>query len=329
MPPRVLEGVAGHVTVHPFCVPLNIRFRRVEERCGVLLSGPAGWGEFSPFDEYDDAYAARWLAAAVSAVRDPWPRALRDEVPVNATVPAVGPERAGELVRAFASDTVKVKVAEAGQDPGQDVERVAAVRDALGADGAIRVDANGAWEVDEAVTRITELDRAAGGLQYVEQPCRTLDELAAVRRRVDVRIAVDESIRTAEDPVRVAAAEAADVVVLKVQPLGGIRRAMEVADACGLPVVVSSALETSIGLAIGVAFAAALPELPYACGLGTGRFLARDVVPSPLQPVDGRIAVARPVPTPPLLAAATPDAPTEARLLERLERVRQAWLDAG
>ncbi len=322
MPPRTLPGVDGHVTVHPFRVPLSIRFRGVGQRSGVLLSGPSGWGEFSPFPEYDDEYAARWFAAALSAARDPWPRPVRDTVEVNATIPAVGPERAQQLVRGFGAHTVKVKVAEAGQTPGEDVERVAAVRDALGPDGAIRVDANGAWDVGTAVTRIGELDRAAGGLQYVEQPCRSLDDLAAVRRRVDVRIAADESIRTAEDPVRVVAAEAADVVVLKVQPLGGIRRAMEVADACGLPVVVSSALETSVGLAAGLAFAASLPELPFACGLGTGRFLGRDVVPDPLLPQEGRLTVRRPAPSPPFVAAAQPDTEAEAALLARLDRVR-------
>ncbi len=322
MATRTLRGVDGHVTVHPFTLPMNIRFRGVEERSGVLLSGPGGWGEFSPFPEYDDDYAARWFAAALSAARDPWPRPVRDTVAVNATVPAVEPERAQALVRAFGSGTVKVKVAEAGQTPQQDIDRVAAVRDALGPDGAIRVDANMAWSIDEAVARIAELERAAGGLEYVEQPCRTLDELAAVRRRVDVRIAVDESIRTAQDPLRVAAADAADVVVLKVQPLGGIRRAMQVAEACGLPVVVSSALESSIGLAVGLAFAAALPELPFACGLGTGRFLAADVVADPLMPVEGVLKVRRPVPTPPLVAAARPEPDAEDALLARLERVR-------
>ena len=152
-----------------------------------------------------------------------------------------------------------------------DLERVAAVRDALGPGGAIRVDANAAWSVDEAVTAIRALDRAAGGLEYVEQPCAGLAELAAVRRRVAVRIAADESIRRAEDPLRVAVAEAADVAVLKCAPLGGVRRAFAVAQACGLPCVVSSALQTSVGLAAEVALAGALPELQFACGLGYRR----------------------------------------------------------
>lgn len=321
MPPRTLPLPGVHITLHPFEVPLRVRFRGVTSRRGVLLSGPSGWGEFSAFEEYDDAYASRWLDAAVSAARDPWPRAVRDTVPVNATVPAIDPVTAQAIVREFGSTTVKVKVAEKGQSPGEDVERVQAVRDALGPDGAIRVDANAAWSVDEAVARIAELDRAAGGLEYVEQPCRSLEDMAAVRKRVDVRIAADESIRTAEDPLAVAAHEAADLVVLKVQPLGGIRKAMQVADQCGLPVVVSSALETSIGLAAGLAFAAALPELPFACGLGTGLLLAQDVVPQPLVPVDGLIKVSRPSPTPQLVRLATPDEGVQEALLARLARL--------
>lgn len=320
-PPRTLALQGVHITLHPFEVPLRLRFRGVEVRRGVLLSGPSGWGEFSAFEEYDDDYAARWLASAISASRDPWPRAVRDRVPVNATVPAVGPEVAQQLVREFGAATVKVKVAEAGQSPGEDLERVAAVRDALGPDGAIRIDANAAWHVDEAVARITELDRAAGGLEYVEQPVATREDMAAVRRRVSVRLAVDELVRTAHDPATVALAEIADVVVLKVQPLGGMRRAMEVADACGLPVVVSSALETSIGLAAGIAFAAALDDLPHACGLGTGLLLGADVVAEPLAPVDGFVEVRRPAPTPGLVAAAMPAPDVIEALLARVDRL--------
>ena len=151
------------------------------------------------------------------------------------------------------------------------------MRDALGPDGRIRVDANGGWDVDDAVAAIRALDRAAGGLEYVEQPCATVEELAAVRRAVDVPIAADESIRRAEDPYRVRDLEAADIAVLKVQPLGGVRACLRIAEDIGLPVVVSSALETSVGIAAGVALAAALPELPYACGLATVQLLTDDV----------------------------------------------------
>jgi o-succinylbenzoate synthase len=223
---------------------------------------------------------------------------VRDRVAVNTTVPVVSPERAHELVAASGCRTAKVKVADPGVSLVDDCERVAAVRSALGGGGAIRVDANMAWDVDTAARAIRELDRAAGGLEYVEQPCRSLAELAAVRRRVDVRIAADESIRRAEDPLRVAVAEAADVAVLKCAPLGGVRRALAVAEACGLPCVVSSALQTSVGLAAEIALAGALPELPFACGLGTGALFTADVVDQPLVPQDGWLPVPRRAPTP-------------------------------
>lgn len=305
-----------------FRVPMRVRFRRVEERSGVLLHGPAGWGEFSPFPEYGAAYASRWLTAAERDACEPWPAPVRDLVPVNTTVPAVDPERAAALVRASGCRTAKVKVAEPGQDLAADLARVAAVREALGPDGHVRVDANGAWDVATAALAIARLD--AHDLEYVEQPCATLEELRDLRGRVDVPLAADESVRTARDPERVAAAGAADVLVLKAQPLGGVARALEVATAAGLPVVVSSALETSVGLAAGLAFAAALPELPYACGLGTGTLLAADVVNDPLLPVDGALTVRRPEPDGALLDAAAPDPDVTAALLERLAAARAA-----
>ena len=188
--------------------------------------------------------------------------------------------------------TAKVKVAERGQAEAEDIERVEAVRDALGPDGKIRVDANGGWEPGQAARMLRRLARF--GLEYAEQPCATLDELAELRRHIDMPVAADESIRRAEDPLRVRAAGAADIVVLKAQPLGGVRAALEVAEACGLPVVVSSAVETSVGLAAGVALAAALPELPYACGLATMSLLAGDVTADPLVPEAGELPVRRP-----------------------------------
>ncbi|MGP3918134.1 o-succinylbenzoate synthase [Nonomuraea sp. 10N515B] len=271
---------------------MRLRFRGQTVREGVLLRGPAGWGEFSPFPEYGPRECARWLACAREAAFEGWPEPVRDSVPVNATVPAVDPERAHELVRRSGCGTAKVKVGEQGQTFDEDVARVEAVRDALGPAGRLRVDVNGAWSVDEAVRRLKRLDTY--DLEYAEQPCATLEELAAVRRACDVPIAADESIRRAEDPLRVRAAEAADVAVVKVQPLGGVRNALRVVEACGLPAVVSSAVETSVGLAAGLALAAALPSLPYACGLGTLPLLAGDVVDDPLTPVDGRLAVRRP-----------------------------------
>ncbi|MGI5201523.1 o-succinylbenzoate synthase [Spirillospora sp. CA-108201] len=271
---------------------MRTRFRGVTRREGALLRGPAGWGEFSPFAEYGPAECARWLAAAREAAREGWPAPVRDRIPVNATIPAVGPERAFEMTRESGCRTAKVKVAERGQTDADDLARVEAVRAAIGPQGRVRIDANGAWDVDRAARMIRSLDRWE--LEYAEQPCATLEELAAVRLRVDVPIAADESIRRAEDPLKVRAAGAADVAVLKVQPLGGVAASLRVAEACGLPVVVSSAVETSVGLAAGVALAAALPELRYACGLGTLSLLEGDVVRDPLRPVAGEIEVRRP-----------------------------------
>src|SRR5690606_40885725 len=225
--------------------------------------------------------------------------------------------------------TAKVKVADHPDAQAEDMARVEAVRDALGPDGAIRVDANAAWDVDTAIARIRQLDRAAGGLEYVEQPCRSITELAAVRRRVDVPIAADESIRQADDPLAVAVAGAADIAVIKCTPLGGVRRALQVAEACGLPCVVSSALETSVGLAAQLALAGALPDLPFACGLGTAALLDGDLVADCLLPVNGQLPVPRraPEPDPKLVAAATPPTEVRQRWLDRLRRVH-ALLDS-
>jgi O-succinylbenzoate synthase len=307
-----------------YAIPLTTRFRGITVREGVLIEGPAGWGEFCPFADYDDRESAPWLAAAREAAEEGWPEPVRDRVAVNCIVPAVGPERAQEIVRASGCATAKVKVADGAGSLPVDLERVAAVRDALGPTGAIRVDANAAWSVDEAVAAIGALDREAGGLQYVEQPCRTVDELAAVRRKVDVPIAADESIRRAEDPLRVAVAGAADVAVLKVAPLGGVRRALAVAEACGLPCVVSSALETSVGMAAELALAGALPRLDMACGLGTGALLTADVVDDPIRPRDGWLTVPRRAPVP-VRRSAVAAGPDRVRWWqERLTRVAAA-----
>jgi O-succinylbenzoate synthase len=301
-------------------IPMRTRFRGITVREAVLVEGPAGWGEWSPFLEYPADVAEPWLRCAEEAAAGLWPAPLRDVVPVNVTVPAVDAERAFEITRAGGCRTAKVKVAEPGQTLAEAEERLRAVRDALGPDGRIRVDANGGWSVDDAVPAIARLDRAAGGLEYVEQPTASVEDLARVRRRVDVPIAADESIRRAEDPYRVRELEAADVAVLKVQPLGGVRACLEIAERIGLPVVVSSALETSVGIAAGVALAAALPELPYACGLATVQLLTDDVVDDSLLPVDGALPVRRPVVAAAALdrLAAAPDrvAHWEARLAE-------------
>ena len=306
--------------IEVFAISMRTRFRGITVREGVLLRGAAGWGEWSPFLEYDAAVAKPWLRCAEEAAAGDWPAPVRDEVPVNVTVPAVGPEQAHAIVSAGGCRTAKVKVAEPGQSLADDQARLEAVRDAIGPDGAVRVDANGGWSVDEAVAAIAVLDRAAGGLEYVEQPSASVEDLAAVRRRVSVPIAADESIRRAADPYRVRDLEAADIAVLKVQPLGGVRACLRIAEDIGLPVVVSSALETSVGIAAGVALAAALPELRYACGLATVQLLTADVVGTSLLPVDGALPVRVPSVDPARLAAvaATPDrvAHWEARLAE-------------
>ncbi|MFD4433209.1 o-succinylbenzoate synthase [Nocardia sp. NPDC058497] len=322
-----MAGVGADTFV--YAIPLRTRFRGITVREGMLIRGPLGWGEFCAFPEYDDREAAGWLATAVEQATVGWPAPVRDRVPVNCTVPAVDAERAGRIVRESGCATAKVKVADHPGSLAEDLARVAAVREAIGADGAVRVDANAVWDVETAVRYIGEIDRAAGGLEYVEQPCRTVEELAEVRRRVSVPIAADESIRRAEDPLRVAVAGAADVAVLKCTPLGGVRRALAVAEAAGLPTVVSSALETSVGLAAQIALAGALPQLEFACGLGTLALFEGDLVAESLLPVNGWLTVptVAPEPDPALLDKYRhPDPERTEWWLRRYERV-SALLD--
>jgi O-succinylbenzoate synthase len=329
--------------------PLTTQFRGLDVRDGLLLRGAAGWGELSPFWDYDDVESATWLRATREAADIGWPSPVRNTVPVNVTVPAVGQERARELVlKSGGCRTAKVKVAQRLADGtlepvAAEVARVAAVRQAFDelygpGIGRIRVDANGAWSISEAEAHLREIDGAADGLEYAEQPCATVEELAELRRALahaglDVRIAADESIRRAADPLRVVELDAADIVVLKVQPLGGVRACLALAEQVGLPVVVSSALESSIGLAAGVALAAALPELPFACGLATSQLLLHDVVASPLLPVDGELPVLagddpRLVPDDAALAAAAPSAEVRDAWLARAKRLAGV-LDGG
>jgi O-succinylbenzoate synthase len=276
-------------TLRAYAIPMRNKFRGITVREGALLLGPAGWGEFSPFAEYGPAESSRWLASAIEAATIGWPAPVRSSVGVNVTVPAVGPELAHQLVAGSGCRTAKVKVAEPGQPESADLARVQAVRDAIGPAGRIRVDANGGWDVPTAARLLTQLGQFS--LEYAEQPCATLDELAELRKLVDVPLAADESIRKADDPLKVRAAGAADIVVIKVAPLGGVRSALRVAEACGLPAVVSSAVESSVGLAAGVALAAALPELDYDCGLATMGLLTGDVTADPLTAADGALPV--------------------------------------
>lgn len=280
--------------VHAWSIPMTTRFRGITVREGVLLRGDAGWGEFSPFLDYSGDELVAWLAAAIEAAEFGFPDPVRTRIGVNVTIPAVDALTAHRMASASGCRTAKIKVAEPGQTLSDDLDRVEAVRDALGGGGRVRIDANGAWDVETAVDALRQLGRF--GLEYAEQPCRSVEELATLRRDlarrgISVPIAADESIRRSGDPERVAELEAADIAVLKVQPLGGVRRCLRLAETLGLPVVVSSALETSVGIRMGLALAAALPELPYDCGLNTVALLTDDVAQHPLVARQGAIDV--------------------------------------
>ncbi len=283
--------------LHVIALPMRVPFRGITVREVALIDGPAGWGEFGPFVEYPPPEAAHWLAAGIESAYRARPPVLRDRIPINATVPAVGPgEVPGVLARFPGARTAKVKVAEPGQTLADDVARVNAVRAAV---PTVRVDANGGWSVEEAILAARALT-ADGPLEYLEQPCRTVGELALVRRRVDVPVAADESIRKATDPLAVVRAGGADVAVLKVAPLGGITALLDIAARIDIPVVLSSALDSAVGISAGLAAAAALPGLQHACGLGTGGLFVTDV--ADLTPVDGHLPVTRVVPDPARLA---------------------------
>jgi len=284
--------------LHVVALPMRVRFRGITVREVALFDGPAGWGEFGAFPEYDAHEAAHWLASAIESAYGTRPLPVRDRVPINATVPAVGADRVAEVLARFpGATTAKVKVAEPGQSLRDDVERVNAVRATI---PTVRVDANAGWSVDQAVVAAAALT-VDGPLEYLEQPCRTVAELAEVRRRVSVPVAADESIRRAQDPLAVVRAGAADIAVLKVAPLGGVGVLLDIAAAIDIPVVISSALDSAVGIAAGLAAAAALPRLDHACGLGTGGLFVEDVADA--TPVDGYLPVAEVVPDPARLAA--------------------------
>ena len=344
--------------VHVVTLPMRVRFRGITEREVVLVDGPVGWGEFGAFPEYPDAEAAAWLASAIEMAWQGPPPAVRTRVPVNATVPAVSSgEVEGILERFPGCTTVKVKVAEAGQDLADDVARVAAVLQSR--PGArVRVDANGAWSVDEAAHAVRVLDQAVRaadcsrtpgtgpvsldgpGLEYVEQPCATVDELVELRARlasdgVRVDVAADESIRRADDPFRVVRAGGADRAVVKAAPLGGPRRLVSVAARLGVPVTVSSALDSAVGVAAGIAAAAALPgrgaghdgaspdddDAIPAAGLGTGGFFVEDVVnPGTLALVDGHLPVGPVCPDPARVGSLRADGDRRDWWTERIRR---------
>lgn len=298
--------------LHVVALPMRVRFRGITVREVALIDGPAGWGEFGAFLEYEPPEAAAWLAAGIEAAYRPPPPVYRDRVPINATVPAVPAAQVPEVLSRFpGARTAKVKVAEPGQTLADDVARVNAVRAQV---PVVRVDANGGWTLQQAVDAATALT-ADGPLEYLEQPCATVEELAALRRKVAVPIAADESIRKADDPLRVVRARAADVAVLKVAPLGGVARMLDIAAQIDIPIVVSSALDSAVGIARGLLAAAALPELEHACGLGTGGFFVDDVAEVPA-PVDGYLQV----------GAVVPDSARLSALAAAPQR-RQWWID--
>jgi o-succinylbenzoate synthase len=298
--------------LHVVALPMRVRFRGITTRELALIEGPAGWGEFGAFLEYGPDEAARWLASGIEAAYREPPPTRRDRVPINATVPAVAAAQVLEVLARFpGARTAKVKVAEPGQTLADDVDRVNAVRESV---AVVRVDANGGWSVEDAERAAAALT-ADGPLEYLEQPCATVAELAELRRRVDVPIAADESIRKADDPLAVVRAQAADIAVLKVAPLGGVSALLDIAAQIDIPIVISSAIDSAVGIAAGLIAAAALPELRYACGLGTGGLFVEDVA-EVAAPVDGNLPVVPVTPDPARLQAlaAPPDR-------------RQWWID--
>jgi o-succinylbenzoate synthase len=276
-------------TLRVITIPTRTNFRGVTYREVALIQGPQGWGEFSPFLEYDDNECAPWLASAIEAATVARPERFRNEIAVNGTIPELNDKKEIEaLMRTFSgAKTFKVKV---GGNLTEDVMRVARVF-SNAPKAAIRVDVNGLWSVDEALTNLYAYYEEIGPLEYVEQPCATIEELRELKHRIKIplRIAADEVIRKAADPFKVDLTDAADIVMLKVQPLGGIGRSLEIAQHHGLPVVVSSALESAIGIEYGLELAASISDLNFDCGLATGSLLTRDVAEHKI--IDGKIAL--------------------------------------
>lgn len=312
-------------TALPFALPLKRTFRGLDMREGVLIEGPFGWGEFAPFDDYSDEAAARWLANALEAAYVGWPEPLRTHVSSNAIIPALAPDEAASLaraaIRAHGCTVMKIKV---GGDRAQDVARVQEVRDVLDleeVDGSIRLDANAAWSREEAISILTELSRL--GIEYAEQPCRSLDDLAAVREATGVAIAADESIRTDPSAANADLREYVDYAIVKAPTLGGVRAALHVIDSIGLPAVVSGAMDSSVGLGSSLALAGAMPGMEWACGLGTGALLAADLIETPLVPVAGLVPIERVAPDAKCLADAAARVRDRQSWLDRLER---AWV---
>lgn len=302
--------------LYPVRIPMRYRFRRVDQRDAVLIRGAGGWGEFSPFSDYSAASAANWLKCALEAATGGLPEPRKDVIRVNVTVPAVDPTIARTLVQESGASTAKVKVGDHDLSEDEDDQRVRAVREALGPDGKIRIDVNATWDLETATKRISAL--SVHGLEYVEQPVRSLAEMAALRQRIDIPVAADELVRLGEDPMEVVDAEAADLMILKVQPMGGVRNVLDIAARAQMPVVISSALETSVGIYSGLVAASLLPDLHFDCGLGTVALLEGDPTGDPLVPQDGLLDVRRPEPNDDLLERWRPPGDVRARMLDRV-----------
>lgn len=295
-------------------------FRGVNHREALIFRGDR-YAEWSPFLEYEDAEAATWLRGALSWANDPLPKLNRDQIRINATLPGVAPEEVSDVLKAFGSfETVKIKVAAGHENLEHDLARIEKVR-ALYPNAKIRLDANGGYTIDQALQLVEKL--AGFNVEYLEQPVKTVADLAELRKRIagsGIKIAADESIRKSSDPAEVMRAGAADIVMLKAQPLGGVDASLRIAKDLGLEVVVSSALETSLGISQGLHLAGALPELTYDCGLGTLNLFAGDIVKQSLIPTDSLLEVKVVEPDTELLEryAASPERTTW--WLERLER---------
>jgi O-succinylbenzoate synthase len=258
----------------------------------------------------------RWLAAALELACGELPDPKRSSVPVNVTIPATDPDTAVALVRESGASTAKVKIGDHDESEQEDLERVRAVREALGPEGRLRVDVNASWDVGTAIRRLEGL--AVFDLEYVEQPVATLSEMKSLRASVPIPLAADELVRQSPHPLQVIDEGAADILILKVQPMGGVSRVLDLANRSTIPVVISSALETSVGMYGGLLAASLLDELPYACGLGTVALIEGDPTLQPLVPVDGWLEVRRPEPDPELLDRWRPDRDRGAEMLRKL-----------
>ena len=270
-------------TLRVIALPTKTNFRGITVREVALFKGEYGWGEFSPFLEYDDAEASYWLASAIEAATTPRPQLFRTSVAVNGTIPALNDSvQLQTIVESFpAVRSFKIKV---GNNLVEDLARVQIIRQ-LRPEAKIRVDVNGLWSLDQAEAFLT----AVGEIEYVEQPCATIEELKELKRRTSVKIVGDEILRKADNPFEIDLTGAVDYLMLKVQPLGGIKRAHAIAEHHKLPIVVSSALESAVGINYGLTLAASFEEMNFDCGLGTGSLLAQDVAHLPI--VDGKIEI--------------------------------------